>query len=176
MVPVICKTLTVLLLLQLFGCSSEGPPPSAKPAPKATAKQKVKKEEVVEKVVESPAFTPIYSYDPSGRRDPFQSLLEVRKIVQPDSAEPLTPLQRYGIGQLNLVAIVVGKGDSRALVVAPDKKSYVLKKGVKVGENGGEVVEITVNSVLVEEKFYDFTGEMKKSIRELKLPVKEGDY
>ncbi len=169
------KFTIVLLLTLLVACSEE--PAAVKPTPPSKeAKQKIVKTPAVSESVSEVAqkLEPAYAYDPTGRRDPFQSLLKIkRSVVEPGNA-PLTPLQKYGIGQLNLVAIVVGKGEPRALVVAPDRKSYVLTKGMKVGENGGEVIDVTLDAVLVEEKFYDFAGDLKKTLREIKLPLPEG--
>ena len=53
------------------------------------------------------------------------------------------------------------------MVSAPDGKSYILKKGVMVGRNEGVVVEITPEAVQVEERYYDFSGEIRKSVQSI---------
>jgi type IV pilus assembly protein PilP len=60
------------------------------------------------------------------------------------------------------------------MIVAPDGKSYILKKGVKLGKNNGVVIEVRREAVLVEERFYDFTGEVRTNIQEIQLPPREG--
>lgn len=116
---------------------------------------------------------PAYFYDPAGRRDPFEVLLELRKPVIV-SSEPLTPLQRVDLGQLRLIAVVIGKGVPMAMVSAPGGKSYILKTGVKVGRNNGVVVEIDSDGVSVREKYYDLAGEVRESVQKIELPKREG--
>ncbi|NIR47969.1 pilus assembly protein PilP, partial [candidate division KSB1 bacterium] len=74
---------------------------------------------------------------------------------------PLTPLQKFDLEQLRLIGVIVGRGEPRAMVIAPDGKSFILKKGTKIGKNNGSIVEISTESVLVNEKYFDFTGEVK---------------
>ena len=168
--PVIAVLLSMILLV---GCGEETqetspvPPPTKKaisPPPKA-AENSAPAEEVSE-----PA-PPKYRYDPTGR-DPFESLLEVKKPVSPEGA--LTPLQKYDIGQLRLIGVIIGKGDPRAMVVAPDGKSYILRKGIKVGKNDGTVIGVTQDAVAVEERYIDFSGEVRTVVQKIMLPKREG--
>ncbi len=159
-------------LFLLSGCSEEAsaPPPAtpqkvAAPAPPPSALPAAP-----EAVAPPPAK---YVYDSTGRRDPFEPLTLIRKsIVQQDA--PLTPLQTYDLGQLRLIGVIVGKGAPRAMVVAPDGKSYILKRGIKVGKNDGTVIGIKRDSVQVEERYYDFSGVIRKNIESIQLPKREG--
>lgn len=116
----------------------------------------------------------IYRYVTTGRKDPFTSLLAVREPLQ-DDLEPLTPLQRFGVKELILTAVVSGKGQARAMVMAPDKKAYVLTVGIRVGRNQGYVKEITVDGVVVEESFRDFSGDVRTELKKITLPNREGE-
>jgi type IV pilus assembly protein PilP len=116
---------------------------------------------------------PVYHYDPAGRRDPFEVLLELRKPVFV-SNEPLTPLQQVDLGQLRLTGVIVGKGAPMAMVSAPGGKSYILKKGVKVGRNNGVVIGVDPEGVSIQEKYYDFVGEVRESVQKIELPKREG--
>jgi type IV pilus assembly protein PilP len=158
-------------LFLLSGCSEEAPaPPPATPQKVAAPPPPAAVPVAPEAVAPPPAK---YVYDPTGRRDPFESLTLIRKsIVQQDA--PLTPLQTYDLGQLRLIGVIVGKGAPRAMVVAPDGKSYILKKGIKVGKNDGTVVGIKRDSVQVEERYYDFSGVIRKNIESIQLPKREG--
>ncbi|MCA1797673.1 MAG: pilus assembly protein PilP [Geobacteraceae bacterium] len=89
--------------------------------------------------------------------------------------KPLTPLQKFGLKEIRLMAIVVGKGEPRAMVVAPDKKAYTLTRGVKIGRNKGVVQEITPEEIIVEERFRDFAGTMRTEIKRMTLPQGEGE-
>jgi type IV pilus assembly protein PilP len=159
-------------LLLLSGCGEEAPaPPPATPkkvaAPPPTAF-------APSPAPETPAPpAPRYVYEPSGRRDPFEPLTAIKKpIAQADV--PLTPLEKFDLGQLRLIGVIIGKGEPRAMVIAPDGKSYILKKGIRVGKNDGRVVGIKADAVLVEERYYDFSGEIRKSVESIQLPKREG--
>ena len=62
------------------------------------------------------------------------------------------------------------------MVDAPDKKSYILKIGTKVGKNNGVVVDISVDTVYVKERYQDFSGDVHENIVEIGLPDREGDF
>lgn len=161
----LCVTFGALLLL-LSGCAEEAPPP-ASPAPKKVAAPAPAPVSAVVEVAEpSP---PKYSYDPSGRRDPFTPLTIVMKPVM-QQTDPLTPLQTYDLGQLRLIGVIVGKGLPTAMVTAPDGKSYILKKGTRVGKNDGVVIGIKPDTVLVEERYFDFSGVIRKNVESIQLP------
>lgn len=167
---VILVVATVVLLLA--GCGEET---SSPPLP---ATQKVMAPPVPAATPESTAeivgvVTPAYIYNPSGRRDPFEALTNVKQPVAQQVAA-LTPLEKVELAQLRLIGIITGKGEPRAMVVAPDGKSYILRKGIKVGRNEGTVVGITPEAVSVEERYYDFSGEIRKNIVSIQLPRKEG--
>jgi type IV pilus assembly protein PilP len=160
-------------LMVLTGCGEKTPEPGPAPTPKKVATPPSEKGKPVPSPEDiSELSPPPYRYDPTGRRDPFESLLDVKKPVSTEV--PLTPLQKFGIGQLRLIGVIVGKGEPRAMVVAPDGKSYILKKGIKVGKNDGKVVDINQDAVVVEESYADFSGEVRTGIREITLPRKEG--
>ncbi len=156
----------------LFGCGDESSPPQAPPPAKKVAAPVPNPVADEAEPVEEPQ-EPVYVYDPAGRRDPFEPLMAVKKPIA-RSSEPLTPLQRFDLAQLRLIGVIIGKGDPRAMVVAPGGKSFILKRGVKVGKNDGRVVEINQDGVMVEERYYDFSGEVRKNIQAIQLPQREG--
>lgn len=164
---------TICLAHALGGCQEEPPPPPPSPpvqkvAPKAAASQ------AAPQAVE-PAAPPKYVYDPAGLRDPFEPLLSVKKpLSEVDPTIPLTPLQKYDLEQLRLIGVVLVKPQPIAMVVAPDGKSYILKKGVKIGKNNGAVIDVTSEAVIVQEQYIDISGEVRTNLVEIKLPKKEG--
>ena len=157
----------------LVGCLEEESSTPGKQTAKVAAKKpskkvpppKVKQEE--EKKVE-------FVYVTEGRRDPFVPLSSIKKPINAADDEPETPLQSYDIIQFRLVGVIVGKGEPKAMVVAPDGKSYVLARGVKIGKNNGVVEEITSEVILVREKYYDFSGNVIENIQEISVPMREG--
>jgi type IV pilus assembly protein PilP len=167
--------LALLLVIGLSGCSEEPASAPAPAKPRAVAKPPAKKvpPPVVEKKQEEEEKTE-FDYVIEGRRDPFLPLTAIKKPVGPVSEEPLTPLQQYELQQYRLIGVIVGLAEPRAMVVAPDGKSYILKKGIKIGKNNGVVVNITDSVIQVEEKYYDFSGNVRTNIQDIVVPKREG--
>lgn len=98
-------------------------------------------------------------YDAAGLRDPFRP----PRFSAPNqrTGEPRTPLQRYEIGQLRLVAIIYNTTDPRAVVEDDEGLGYIVRTGTPIGPNGGEVKAIERGRVLVREDAVDFYGERR---------------
>jgi len=125
--------------------------------------------------IEEEKKEPEFVYFSEGRRDPFVPLSRIRaSLVNVVDEEPKTPLQSYDVVQFKLVGVIVGMGAPKAMVVAPDGKSYVLAKGVKIGKNNGVITDITSESVSIQEKYYDFSGNVIENIQEIIVPRREG--
>lgn len=165
-----------LVLLAVAGCGDD-----ATPAPEATAPQKIKVippkagENAVAEESQPAAAAPVFVYNPSGRRDPFLGLLAVKKPVGAQQAQPQTPLQEYELGQFRLTGVIRNATGPAAMVMAPGGKSYVVKKGVKIGKNGGTIIAIEQDRIVVEERYYDFAGELRRDRQEIRFPNKAGD-
>jgi type IV pilus assembly protein PilP len=119
-----------------------------------------------------PAVPGEYSYNPSGRRDPFAIVLRDPKMGEENQSLP--PLQQLSLTELNLIGIVWGGFGYSAMVQAPDGKGYTVRQGTRVGPNGGAVSSITENAIVVQERFTDVYG--NKQVREYVklLHAKEG--
>lgn len=161
------------LVFSLSGCGEEPTPPPRPVVTKTVTKPESAKT-VVSSTQEKVPEASVYVYNPAGKRDPFQSPVQALKVPAPSELEPLTPLQQFDLGQLRIVGVIVGKGEATAMVIVPGGKSFILRKGVKVGKNQGVVVKITPESVQIEEKYYDFSGEVRKTIQEIRLPIRGG--
>ena len=131
------------------------PPPAAKPSPLPPKKEKRH-----------------YVYNPTGKRDPFRPFIAMQTPVKPSSQKiPLTPLQKYDLSQLKLVAILVGKKGARAMVEDSEGKGYIIKKGTYIGRNYGKVKAILKDRVIIEEKYKDYLGNVKAKEIVLRLHV-----
>jgi type IV pilus assembly protein PilP len=168
----LCLICGFLLFFGMTGCSEEQS--SSPPAQQVTkvATPPAKQAAVPEIKQETPQKHE-FVYVSEGRRDPFVPLTTIRRPVA-ETAEPETPLQSFDLSQFKLVGVIIGKGASKAMVVAPDGKSYVLAKGVKIGKNNGVVIGINSDAVRVEEKYYDFSGNVITNIQEIAVPRREG--
>jgi len=117
------------------------------------------------------SLTSHYTYDPTGKPDPFKPL-----VFRPEIAHHLTPLQRFEVTQLTLVGILWNDKIAKAVVQDPSGKGYILTKGTLVGTKGGYVKEILKNKVIIEERAKDLMGQVKVTEFELALrkSVEEG--
>lgn len=165
--------LLMALLMSLSGCGKESPQPENTVAKTSKAKVEAKKQVLEVKTPEPKKVEPTYVYEPDGRRDPFLPLMQIRKPVS-QSGQPLTPLQKFDLGQFRLIGVIIGRNEPMAMVMAPGGKAYVLKRGVKIGKNAGQVTDIREDAVVVEERFYDFAGEYRMSVQEIQLPKRQG--
>lgn len=103
-------------------------------------------------------------YNPEGKRDPFRPFdPEPAKGVDLDKA----PLEMYSIDDLKVTAVVEVDGEPAANIQIPTGSGYLIKKGTKIGQNGGEVIEILADRVIVLETSSDFSGDEKTRKREL---------
>jgi type IV pilus assembly protein PilP len=157
--------MVLFCILTFTGCQQgSSPPPSAqqvkkeapKPAelPPAVETKEEKKEEVTSDIK---------------KKNPFKPFLT--NVKEKKAVVPTTPLQKYELDQLKLVAVVWGVNGSVAMVEAPDGKGYSVKRGDLIGRRGGRVKRIEKNMVVVEERFTEATGEGITSEFTIKLPL-----
>ncbi|MBF0553827.1 MAG: pilus assembly protein PilP [Nitrospirae bacterium] len=129
------------------------------------------------------ALTPLtierYIYEPNGRRDPFLSLVERKKRLSASaSVKPNrpprahSPLEEPELNAIVLKGIVVD-AKKRYAVVEIDGKTYVINVGTYVGREGGRVVKINNDKLVVETITYDDLGKEDKSLHPIPLR-KEG--
>jgi type IV pilus assembly protein PilP len=137
-------------------------------APAAHAGHAAKADDVqVARAVEPPSGD--VPYDPAGRRDPFRP----PRAGTAQSGEPRTPLQRYEIGQLKLVAIIYETRDPRAVVEDDQKLGYIVKVGTPIGPNGGVVRAIERGRVVIAEQAVDYYGERRDNEITMELRTAE---
>jgi type IV pilus assembly protein PilP len=104
---------------------------------------------------EAPVAREAEPYDPVGRRDPFRPFtLDIR----PEMQVQLTPLQRYELGQLTVVATVWSASAPRGMVEDSVGMGYIVGIGTPIGRNGGVVTAIEPERIVVEERVLDFYG------------------
>lgn len=109
-------------------------------------------------------------YDPTGRRDPFRP----PRVNQTNLAgEARTPLQRYDLGQLRLVAVIYDAQPPRAVVEDDAGLGYIVRVGTPIGANGGAVKAIEQGKVRVEEESIDFYGDRQTSVVVMELAADE---
>lgn len=118
-----------------------------------------------------------FEYIIEDRADPFvpfitaksaTSTVDMNEII--DKKIPLTGMQLFEPGQLNLVALL--RNDSRDMAMVEDftGKGYVLFEGTKIGRRG-VVKDIATNSVLIEETAVTRAG--KEIITKIVMTLKK---
>jgi type IV pilus assembly protein PilP len=130
----------------------------------------------------APAIDPIsgvaqidtgYSYDPTGKRDPFRSFVWDRPDKMQSVAEA-GPLGEFDLSQLEVVGVIWRTGNARALVQDPSKETYIVGHGAAIGKNRGHVVSIDDNSVIVKETYVDYLGQETTKDVEMRMRRSEG--
>jgi type IV pilus assembly protein PilP len=123
-------------------------------------------------VPSAPPFPAVGGYDPAGRRDPFTPVVSQLAPGQTDPTLP--PLQRVGLTDMNLIAIIWGAYGYTAMVQTPDGNGYTVRKGTRVGPNSGVVSAVTEKGIIVQERFTDVYGRKQEREYVKLLHPKEG--
>ena len=167
--------LSIAFLFLIGACGGGTPPSSLPPKVKSAAVEKKKEEptKVAEQKEPEKKGEVEFSYNPAGKSDPFKPFIELTP-VRSSRAVPLTPLQKYDISQLKLVAIISTPEGNVALVEDGTQKGYFLKKGTWIGKNDGKVTKILKDRVIVEEVYQDIFGQTKTNEVTIMLHKAEG--
>jgi type IV pilus assembly protein PilP len=114
-------------------------------------------------------FLPLFRNTPDVQNDKIKT----KRKTRPE--EERTPLEKVDLSQLRLVATLRAESGNKALIEDSTGKGYVIDKGTYIGINSGSVVEITSQTVIVEEEIETLTGDVKIQRREIKLLKAPGE-
>jgi Tfp pilus assembly protein PilP len=140
--------------------------PAAKPAPP--------QQEPVAKPAPPPPPAPLqsdaYNYDPSGRRDPFVSLIatgtQPRQIVRREGKAGLL------VGELSVRGVMLSQGNFIAMVQGPDGKTFLIHSGDQLAD--GVVKSVNAEGLVVVQDVNDPLSlvkqrEVSKKLRSLEV-------
>ena len=120
-----------------------------------------------------------WRYDPEGKPDPFRPFIQIGektgKAGEHQEVVVLPPLQRFGTEAFRLTGIVLTGSKRIAMVVAPEGKRHILRRGTRIGINNGRVIKILSDSVIVLEEIKDFEGNINTERIILTLRKNGGD-
>ena len=169
-IKAICCLISIAFLF-VAGCGGGSPTSSGPPKAKVAAVEKPKavSPPVVPKTEESKKEEVEYAYNPAGKPDPFKPFIQLTPVKEGTRTVPLTPLQRYEISQLKLVAVISGAEGNVALVEDSAGKGFFLKRGTLIGKNDGKVTRILKDKVIIQEVFQDVVGQTKQNEVSLNL-------
>jgi type IV pilus assembly protein PilP len=167
--------LPIAFLFLIGGCGGGTAPSSLPPKAKSPAVEKPKEDvtKVAEKKEPEKKEETEYSYNPAGKPDPFKPFIQLTPVREARNV-PMTPLQKFEISQLKLVAIISLPEGNIALVEDGTGKGYFVKKGTLIGKNDGKVTKILKDKVVIEEIYQDVFGQTKTSEISLFLHKAEG--
>ncbi len=111
-------------------------------------------------LVEGPATQDQETTETEGDRPPRQLPKEVR---------PKSPLEKFDLGQLQVVGIMRTPERRIALVEEPSGRGYIVTKGMYIGVMSGQVVDIQDDKMIVEETVTDIFGKVSTRTTEMKL-------
>jgi type IV pilus assembly protein PilP len=154
--------LSIVFLFEVGGCGGSTPPSSLPAKVKSpSVEKKVEPAKVAEKKEAEKKEETEYSYNPAGKPDPFKPFIQLTPLRGASRSTPLTPLQKFEISQLKLVAIISTPEGNIAMVEDATGKGYFLKKGTWIGKNDGKVTKILNDKVIIEEVYQDIFGKTK---------------
>ncbi|MDY6842550.1 MAG: pilus assembly protein PilP [Thermodesulfobacteriota bacterium] len=161
----------IIIFASVFGCNNSTPPePTVSYSPRITKKAADEGEQLdnIEKWKEL-FDTSQYFYNIKTSRDPFES--PILKTKKTEKEQKKTPLEKWDIAQLKLIATLYTKSVRLAMVEDPDGRGHILRKGLRIGVNDGFIVSISENEVVVKEKAVGRRGTF--NVRTITLPKPE---
>lgn len=168
----LCTALLGVCLILLCACGTADTPGTQQTS-QAQPVRKKKKMPKVKPIAKEAAPKPVYIYDATGKPDPFIPLIaetEPTKVTMPQQvAKPITPLQRYNLNDLKLVAVISKQGEASALLEDSAGFGYIVKRGMLVGKNEGVIKKIIDNGIIVEERIYNAMGDLETKISTLTI-------
>lgn len=99
-------------------------------------------------------------------RDPFK-----KPEVIAEEYVPKTDLEAYATHQFNLIGVMTGPKQIRAILQSPDGKTYFVRKGDRIGLRRGIVEKINPERVLVQEKIVNVLGQAENISTELRMNI-----
>lgn len=162
-----------LLAAAGLACDSKPKPPPPRPPVATAPAPATAPAEPAADAAKKPA-EPEWSYSSVGKRDPFRSLLADAKARGALGVTQCpTPLGRYELEQMRLVAVITGLEDPVAMVQLPNGVGYAVRRGACIGKNGGSVAAIRSGEIVVAEWAIRADGTRDRTQTVLSLPKRE---
>jgi Tfp pilus assembly protein PilP len=100
-------------------------------------------------------------------RDPFVPYYSINRNRDINDLSPLTQMD---ISELRLAAVIKDPTGSYAAAVQNQQGlSFILKRGARIGNRGGQVVEITSSKIIVSEIVQNAVGKKAAHFREIAM-------
>jgi Tfp pilus assembly protein PilP len=102
-------------------------------------------------------------------RDPF------KRPNLSSSDRSKTDLELYPTEKFRVVGVTTGPAKTRAMVIAPNGRTYFVAENMKMGNRKGIVKQITPKFLIVREKVVNIFGQEETVNTELKLPSESSE-
>jgi type IV pilus assembly protein PilP len=125
----------------------------------------------VQQVINLPAkdFLEPYIFDArEGRRNPFRPFVVRGEDGNSVTIGPATPLERFEIDELTLLAVMWDVKTPKAMIMDPLKNIHVIAKDDRIGRKKGYVATIREGEIVIVETA-EFNGEPVFSTRVIEL-------
>ncbi len=156
--------LAFLVLLTGAPDVPQAAPQTAAPAP-ATAPAAPNAAAPAAEAVPPPVIPENYTYDPSGRRDPFLSLLGSGTDAHQPSRKVEGPAGMT-VAEISVRGVLQGRNGVIAMVQGPDNKTYIVHPGDKLAD--GSIKSITAQGLVIEQAVNDPLSVVKqREVRKL---------
>jgi type IV pilus assembly protein PilP len=116
----------------------------------------------IDPIPEIAPYTP-YTYRAQDRRAPFTPTTPRREVksksdLAPDAGRASEPLETFPLDALRMVGTISRSGVTYALIQAPDDVIHRVRPGQHLGQNYGEIDDISEGGVLLTEIVPDGLG------------------
>lgn len=135
LIAILVVALSVPALLGAQGAPAQTKPATAPPAPAAAQSKPAPQAKPAPVEAQTPTPAPgqpadTYNYEPSGRRDPFLTLIT-------SGVKPVTSVRGEGIAglsvnEMSVRGVIQSRGGFIAMVLGPDNKTYAIHQGDKL--------------------------------------------
>mgnify|MGYP002712004664 CR=1 FL=1 len=149
------KAVAIVAAMLLAGCSGD----DHSDLQAYVARVKAKKAGRIKPLPEFKSYE-TFAYKADGRHDPFAPFQEEAQVTQandngdgprPDLHRHKEALESFPLDGLKFVGTMERKGQEWAIISAPDKLVYRVKTGNYVGQNYGEIMQITEDKISIRE-------------------------
>ena len=114
----------------------------------------------------SPVALDSYSYQPDGRRDPFQSLLGTGTESHGAGKRSGDGLGSFAVADISVRGVIQSRDALVAMIQGPDNKTYVIHQGDKLAD--GVIKSVTPQGLVIVQDVSDpLSTQKQREVRKL---------
>jgi len=113
----------------------------------------------------------IYTYDAAGRRDPFVSMIGIGTEPVTAAAKAVAGAAGLTVNEISVRGVMQSRGGLVAMVLGPDKKTYLIHQGDKFAD--GVVKSVTNQGLVIMQEVTDPLSLVKQ--REIRKQLRSAE-